>query len=117
MKQGHLYDMVCSSWRRYSPFMAGFYFTYILSNGYRGTLYTGVTNNLLRRVYEHQEGVVPGFSKRYGLDKLVWFEPHTSIEAAISREKSIKRWKRVWKFELIERDNPDWNDLSSTLAD
>ena len=77
----------------------------------RGTLYIGVTSQLIRRAWEHREGEVPGFTKRYGLKKLVWFEPWDRIIDAIQREKSLKRWPRQWKINLIERDNPDWSDL------
>lgn len=75
------------------------------------TLYTGVTTDLTRRVYEHREGLIEGFSNRYGTKSLVWYELHDDIGHAILREKKIKRWRRRWKFELIEAQNPDWNDL------
>lgn len=87
------------------------YFVYILANKPNGTLYVGVTNDLVRRVQEHREGLVPGFTKRHGVKELVYFEHHGDINTAIMREKRIKRWLRKWKLELIERDNPRWRDL------
>jgi putative endonuclease len=87
------------------------YFVYIMANRKHGTLYTGVTNDLLRRTSEHREGLVPGFTKTHGCKTLVWFEPHDDIEFAITREKRIKKWPRPWKDRLIEEQNPDWRDL------
>ncbi|MDV3253419.1 GIY-YIG nuclease family protein [Devosia sp. BK] len=87
------------------------YFVYIMANRKRGTLYTGVTNDLIRRVSEHREGLVPGFTKTHGCKVLVWFEVHEDIEVAITREKLIKKWRRDWKEELIEAQNPEWRDL------
>jgi putative endonuclease len=81
----------------------------------RGTLYVGVTSNLLRRVAEHVTGDVAGFTARYGVKLLVYFEATSGIEGAILREKQIKRWNRDWKINLIERDNPDWSDLAVRL--
>ena len=92
------------------------YYVYILASKERGTLYVGVTNDLMRRVYEHKEGLVEGFSKRHGVKRLVYFETHESIEAAILQEKRLKRWRRDWKIELVERDNPHWVDLYKTLT-
>jgi len=92
------------------------YAVYILANKRNGTLYVGVTNDLARRVQEHREGLVPGFTRRHGVRVLVYFEPHTDITAAIQREKRIKRWLRKWKLELIERDNPQWRDLWQDLT-
>jgi len=86
-------------------------FVYIMASGRNGTLYTGVTTNLTRRVWEHREGIVPGFTERYGVKFLVWFEEHSEVTQAIAREKTIKRWRRAWKLALIERDNPQWRDL------
>jgi putative endonuclease len=86
-------------------------FVYLMANRRNGTLYAGVTTNLRRRVWEHREGVVEGFTKTYGVKTLVWFEPHASIHDAIAREKAIKRWRRAWKLALIERENPLWRDL------
>ncbi len=84
---------------------------YIMTNASFGTLYTGVTANLMARIDQHRQGAVPGFTQKYGLTRLVWFEQHGSIVAAIQREKSLKKYKRDWKINLIERDNPDWHDL------
>lgn len=87
------------------------YFVYIIASKRNGTLYTGITNDLSRRVWEHRNGYVSGFTKKYGVKTLVWFEHHTDVNAAISREKRIKRWRRQWKVRLIEEMNPNWNDL------
>jgi putative endonuclease len=84
---------------------------YILASDKNGTLYLGVTSDLIKRVWEHKNDVVPGFTKRYGVHDLVWYELHDSMESAIAREKTIKEWKRHWKLELIERMNPQWKDL------
>jgi putative endonuclease len=84
---------------------------YIMADRMRGTLYIGVTSQLVRRVWEHREGIVPGFTSKYGLKRLVWFEPFEGMLNAIQREKSLKRWPRQWKINLIERENPDWDDL------
>ena len=77
-----------------------------------GTLYIGVTNNLERRMFEHKHKLAEGFTKKYGLDKLVYFETYQYVNDAIKREKNMKKWKRQWKISLIEKDNPNWNDLS-----
>ena len=87
------------------------YFVYLLASGRNGTLYVGVTNDVVRRVWEHKQKVVPGFTKTHDVDRLVWFEVHNSIEAAITREKQIKRWKRDWKIDLFKDSNPRWDDL------
>ncbi|NLT27715.1 MAG: GIY-YIG nuclease family protein [Dehalococcoidales bacterium] len=87
------------------------YYVYIMTNGKR-TLYTGVTNNLYRRVYEHKEKLVPGFTKRYNIDYLVYIECTSDVVAAITREKQIKGWTRAKKISLIESSNPEWRDLS-----
>ena len=92
------------------------YYVYILASRPYGTLYVGVTNNLVRRVFEHREGLADGFTKRHGVKCLVYFEMHEHIEQAIRREKSLKRWPRPWKFALIERDNPRWTDLWNGLS-
>ncbi len=84
---------------------------YFLTNRPNGTLYVGVTNNLVRRIWEHKSGTIEGFSKKYYLKRLVYFEPHEEIQTAIQRETSIKRWPRVWKVNLITENNPEWNDL------
>ena len=88
------------------------YYLYILSNKFNGTLYIGVTNNLERRMFEHKNKLVEGFTKRYDLTKLIYFESFQYVNDAIRREKQLKNWNRQWKIELIEKDNPDWNDLS-----
>ncbi|MGF1608563.1 MAG: GIY-YIG nuclease family protein [Kiloniellales bacterium] len=81
-----------------------------------GTLYIGMTNDLVRRVYEHKQGTVEGFTKRYDVDRLVYFETTDDVRAAIQRERNLKRWNRAWKISLIERGNPDWYDLSASLV-
>mgnify|MGYP005847013909 CR=1 FL=1 len=92
------------------------YYVYILSSKRNGTLYTGVTSDIAKRVYEHKNGMVEGFTKKYCIHNLVWYEIHTSIESAITREKQIKKWKRVWELKLIERENPNWIDLYETIC-
>jgi putative endonuclease len=84
---------------------------YIIASRKNGTLYIGVTSNLPQRIQEHKEGRVKGFSKKYGVHILVWYEYHDDMESAITREKNIKKWKRAWKIELIEKTNLEWNDL------
>ncbi len=84
---------------------------YIMANRRNGTLYTGVTGDLAQRVFEHKNGLTPGFASRHGCRRLVWYEEHFDIRDAITREKTIKRWPRRWKIELIEAMNPDWNEL------
>jgi putative endonuclease len=96
--------------------MSGSYFVYILASKRNGTLYVGVTNDLVRRMSEHKAKLVPGFTRRYGVDKLVYFEEYASILEARTRERSLKRWQRVWKLELIEKMNPEWRDLTYELA-
>lgn len=92
------------------------YYVYILFNKRNGTLYTGVTDDLVRRVYEHKNKLLNGFSSKYDVDKLGYFEYHQHIEEAITREKQIKTWLRKWKLELIEKDNPDWSDLYNDIV-
>ncbi len=92
------------------------YYVYILASGPRGTLYIGVTNDLVRRVFEHRAGAVPGFSRTHRLHRLVYYEIHDDIREAIAREKRLKRWKRDWKIALIEERNLDWHDLYPTLG-
>ncbi|MCD6116466.1 GIY-YIG nuclease family protein [bacterium] len=87
------------------------YYVYILASKRNGTLYIGVTNNLARRVYEHKENKVSGFTSKYNVHKLVYFEESFDITSAINREKQLKKWKRKWKLELIEKYNPNWKDL------
>ena len=84
---------------------------YMLASRRNGTLYVGVTSNLIQRVWQHKEGLVEGFTKRYGVKTLVWFELHETMQPAIAREHAIKEWKRAWKLDLIERANPAWRDL------
>ena len=88
---------------------------YILASKRNGTLYIGVTSDLVKRIWEHKNNVVEGFTKRYGIHTLVWYEPHESMQSAIEREKKLKEWKRAWKLELIEKENPDWQDLYTTI--
>jgi putative endonuclease len=95
--------------------MQRYYFVYILASRRNGTLYIGVTNDLVRRIAEHRDNLVDGFTKRYGVHRLVWFEGSESIEAAIALEKRLKHWRRAWKIELIEKTNPEWQDLFDTL--
>jgi len=89
---------------------------YIVTSGFHGTIYTGVTSNLLQRIYQHREGTLGGFTARYGCKRLVWFEMGGSMESAISREKQIKNWTRAWKVTLIEEANPTWRDLAEDLG-
>ncbi len=88
----------------------------MLSNRRHGTLYVGVTNDIVRRVHEHRTGAVDGFTKRHGLHRLAFFETHETVPLAIEREKRLKRWKRDWKVRLIEETNPDWDDLYPGLT-
>jgi putative endonuclease len=89
---------------------------YMLASRRNGTLYVGVTSNLPKRIWEHKNDVVEGFTRRYGVHTLVWCELHATMESAIEREKAIKEWKRRWKLDLIERVNPDWRDLYDDIA-
>ena len=84
---------------------------YIMASRRNGTIYIGVTSDLPKRVWQHREGLIDGFTKTYGCKMLVWFERHDTIEAAILREKQMKEWRRAWKLRRIEEMNPDWNDL------
>ena len=88
---------------------------YILANGWNGTLYVGVTSDLVKRVWEHKSDVVEGFTKKHGVHYLVWFEQHATMQSAISREKAIKAWKRDWKIAQINAANPTWRDLYADL--
>ena len=92
------------------------FWVYILASRRGGTLYVGVTNNLIRRVFEHREGLAPGFTKRYGVKMLVYYERHDTAAAAIQREKNIKHWPRVWKANLIARTNASWRDLYDDIS-
>ncbi len=87
-------------------------YVYILASSRNGTLYVGVTSNLVRRIDQHKQHAVDGFTKKYGVTRLVWYEAHETIESAILREKQIKKWKRAYKLREIEEFNPDWNDLA-----
>ena len=87
------------------------YYVYIITNKPRGTLYIGITNDIIRRMQEHKNKMVEGFSKKYSLDKLMYYESYADVKEAIGREKMLKEWKRVWKIELIEQNNPNWEDL------
>ena len=91
------------------------FYVYIMASRPNGTLYIGMTNDLVRRVYEHKEGLVDGFTKRHGVKTLVYYELHDRAEQAIRREKTLKRWLRDWKIALIETDNPNWDDLYQHL--
>ena len=88
---------------------------YMLASKRNGTLYTGVTSNLLKRVWEHKNNLVEGFTSKYGVHTLVWYELHDTMDSAIQREKAIKNWKRVWKLKVIEKMNSRWHDLYSDL--
>ncbi|HZK88882.1 MAG TPA: GIY-YIG nuclease family protein [Stellaceae bacterium] len=92
------------------------FYVYLLSSRPNGTLYVGSTRDLLKRVGEHKLKAVPGFTAQYGVDRLVWFEQHESLEPVYMRERQIKEWKRAWKIQLIEADNPQWIDLYPSLA-
>src|SRR5262245_42469882 len=92
------------------------YWVYILASRPRGTLYVGMTNNLVRRIYLHREGLVPGVTKQYGVKLLVYYEQHATALAAIQREKNIKYWPRTWKIDLVISMNPDWYDLYDGIA-
>jgi putative endonuclease len=96
--------------------MSDCYFVYILASRRNGTLYVGVTNDLVRRMSEHKGKFVPGFTRKYAIDKLVYFEEYASILEARAREYTLKRWARAWKIELIETMNPQWRNLTDELA-
>jgi putative endonuclease len=87
------------------------YYVYLLATRKQGTLYLGVTRDLIRRTYQHKEKLLPGFTSRYDIRRLVWFEVYDDPTNAITREKEIKKWRRSWKVALIEKENPDWKDL------
>jgi len=92
------------------------YYVYLLASKKYGTLYIGVTNDIVRRIHEHKSKVVAGFSKRYSVDRLVWFEIYDDPVAAIEREKELKKWRREWKVRLIEKQNPQWSDLYPQIS-
>ncbi len=89
---------------------------YILASGYNGTLYIGVTSHLIQRVWQHKQDLVEGFTKKYGVHSLVYYEMHEEMVAAIQREKQLKKWNRQWKIDLIEKVNPTWRDLWQELV-
>jgi len=91
------------------------YYIYILASKRNGTLYIGVTNNLMKRVYEHKKDLADGFTKKYNVHKLVYYEQTSDIDSAINREKQLKKWNRTWKLKLIEEGNPKWEDLYNDL--
>ena len=91
------------------------FYVYILCNKRNGTLYAGVTSDLIKRVYEHKNNLIDGFTKKYNVHRLVWYEGHEVAQTAIEREKQIKKWKRKWKLELIEKHNPNWDDLYENI--
>jgi putative endonuclease len=95
----------------------GIYHVYIITNKKNGTLYIGVTNDLSRRIYEHKNGMIEGFTKKYGLHTLVYFEQMEGVHSAIQREKRLKKWNRRWKIELIQQLNPEWKDLYEELVE
>lgn len=88
------------------------YYVYILASQKNGTLYIGMTNDLQKRVYEHKTGIVKGFTQKYGVGMLVYFEEFQQVQEAIQRENNMKKWKRAWKLRIIEEENPKWNDLA-----
>ena len=92
------------------------FYVYILCSKRNGTLYIGITSDLIKRLYEHKNDLVNGFTKKYNVHNLVWYEIHESAESAITREKQIKKWKRAWKIKMIEQSNPEWNDLYETIC-
>ncbi|MBV8131349.1 MAG: GIY-YIG nuclease family protein [Alphaproteobacteria bacterium] len=92
------------------------FYVYLLASRRHGTLYLGVTNDLIRRVYEHKSCNIPGFTARYEIDRLVWFEVYDDPSGAIAREKQLKKWRRDWKIRLIEEQNPEWHDLYPALC-
>lgn len=96
--------------------MKDIYFVYIMASKRRGTLYVGVTNDLVRRVHEHRTGSIEGFTSKYLVKHLVWYESTSSIDAAITHEKRVKRWRRDWKFDLVETTNPEWRDLYEEIS-
>jgi putative endonuclease len=96
--------------------MAMAFFVYIVASKRNGTLYIGMTDDLLKRAWQHREGIIPGFTRDYGVKSLVWYETHETRESAIISERRMKKWNRAWKLELIERANPDWRNLSEGLS-
>ena len=88
------------------------YYVYILASKKNGTLYIGVSSNIMKRIYEHKNKLIEGFTKKHNVNKLVYYQETTDVTIAISREKQLKKWNRKWKLELIEKNNPEWNDLA-----
>lgn len=99
-----------------TPTAMNSYYVYILASGRNGTLYIGVTSDLIKRVWEHKNKVADGFTKRYGIDQLMYFEETSDVESAIAREKQLKNWTRKWKLELIEKSNSNWLDLYNSIV-
>jgi putative endonuclease len=91
------------------------FYVYILASGRNGTLYIGMTDDLARRIWMHREGVLPGFTKEHGIRTLVWYEQHETRDSAFARERAMKNWNRAWKIELIQKMNPEWQDLYETI--
>ena len=91
------------------------YYVYMMASKRNGTLYTGVTSDLVKRVWQHKSGEMPGFTSKYKVNQLVYYEIHTDVREAIKREKNIQAWKRNWKLQLIEQNNPNWSDLYNTI--
>ena len=98
------------------PFVSGPFFVYILASHIGGTLYVGVTNDLVRRISEHRSGLVPGFTNKHRVAQLVYFEEFGDADSAIAREKQLKGWNRAWKIKLIEKANPEWRDLCDQIG-
>jgi putative endonuclease len=94
-----------------------FYFIYILASKRNGTLYIGITSNLTKRVWEHKNNLIEGFTKKYNVHNLVYFEQTENVQSALLREKQLKKWKREWKIKLIEKNNPQWKDLYEKILD
>jgi putative endonuclease len=92
------------------------FYVYMMASKKNGTLYIGVTNDLVRRVWEHKHNIIQGFTQKYNIHKLVWFEATSDINAAIVREKRMKKWRRQWKIDLIEKENPEWVDLYDEIC-
>jgi putative endonuclease len=92
------------------------YYVYILASRRDGAIYVGITNDLVRRTYEHRSKAVPGFTAKYNITRLVWFEIYDDLISAISREKESKKWKRAWKVQLVEKTNPTWDDLYESIC-
>ena len=92
------------------------YWVYILASGKHGTLYIGVTNDLIRRIYQHKNKIIKGFTSRYNVNRLVWYEGYDDPTSAIEREKELKKWRREWKINPIELDNPNWDDLYESVT-